>query len=519
MTPDKDRVTFSLSPALTGWKAYAFVACALLASSLLAVVCVHVLSPTNILMIYLIGILAVVVRTGQGPSALMCVLGVSSFDYFIISPRYSIAPTDSQYLITLAVILAVTLSISRLINQARAQNDLIRTRETQARLLFELIRELMTSQGRSDLYGTAARRIASIFHCPVLILSVREEEVPTPHGDARDIDQASWDPAIVDWVRRHRLPAGRGSQDFPKAQGLYLPILDSVGLLGVLYVEPSFDQPLRREQNHLLQALTGQVGFSAENIRLSEERREAWKAAEAERLRSSLLSSVSHDLHIPLSVIKGSASSLLDPSDGLDSDGRRQLLQGIYQESARLERFLRNLLEMTKLGAGPGALKRDEYILEELLGSVLTRLRPELRDRPVVIDLQETLPMVQVDGLLIEQLLGNLLENALKYTPDGTPIEISARVTGNFMQVDVSDRGPGLEEGSFERVFEKFYRGKRDAQHRGSGLGLAICRGVVEAHGGRIWAENQKDGGARFSFTLPLAPNRQTATPGGTQDA
>jgi two-component system sensor histidine kinase KdpD len=161
---------------------------------------------------------------------------------------------------------------------------------------------------------------------------------------------------------------------------------------------------------------------------------------------------------------------------------------------------------MTKLGAGASSTKREEQILEDLVGSVLNRLRPDLKNRQIVTHLPETLPMVLVDGLLVEQLLANLLENALKYTPPGSPIEISAVRVGDFVRVDVSDHGPGLEAGSQERVFEKFYRGKRDAQRNGAGLGLAICRGVVEAHGGRIWAENRPEGGAQFSFTLPSAP-------------
>lgn len=499
---------FDLYPplTLTGWKAYAFAVYVLLVCNIMAGACVHFLSPTNILMIYLAGILGVVAKAEKGPSTLICILGVLSFDFFIVPPRFSFAPTDSQYVITLAVVLALTLSISGLINQARGQTDIIRARETKARLLFELIREWMVTPEKADLFETASKKISKIFGCPTLILATRGDAPPFPHGDPQSTFPINSNPEIIRWVLDHRQAAGRGFPSFPGNKCLYLPILDSVGVVGVLVAAPDYDQPLGEEQRHLLQVLTGQIGFTAENIRLTKNSREAWKQAEVEKLRSSLLSSVSHDLHIPLSVIKGSASSLLDPSDGLNDDGRRQLLQGIYNESARLERYLRNLLEMTKLGAGASSTKREEQILEDLVGSVLNRLRPDLKNRQIVTHLPETLPMVLVDGLLVEQLLANLLENALKYTPPGSPIEISAARDGDFVRVDVSDHGPGLEAGSQERVFEKFYRGKRNTQRNGAGLGLAICRGVVEAHGGRIWVENRPEGGARFSFTLPSAP-------------
>jgi len=504
--PKPSSLTGPSAAASSGWKSYAFALLILLGCTIMAEACANILSPTNILMIYLVGILVVVSVAGKGPSTLTCILGVLSFDYCIITPRHAFAPTDVQYIITLVVALILTLTISGLINRAKTQAEIIRARETQARLLFELTRELLSVQDLESLFQTSAEKISDIFNCPAAVLVFGKDGALTRHGAAQVTEpEEGWNADIARWVQENGLVAGRDFYRFPEASSLYLPIRDSTGTLGVLAIQPEPEQSLNAERKNLLQALVGQIGASAENIRLSENSREAWKQAEVEKLRSSLLSSVSHDLHIPLSVIKGSASSLLDPSDGLNDDGRRQLLQGIYNESARLERYLRNLLEMTKLGAGASSTKREEQILEDLVGSVLNRLRPDLKDRQIVTHLPETLSMVLVDGLLVEQLLANLLENALKYTPPGSPIEISAAQDGDYVRVDVSDHGPGLEADSQERVFEKFYRGKRDAQRSGAGLGLAICRGVVEAHGGRIWAENRPEGGAQFSFTLPSA--------------
>jgi len=218
------------------------------------------------------------------------------------------------------------------------------------------------------------------------------------------------------------------------------------------------------------------------------------------------LSSVSHDLRTPLASITGAASSLLENDLPLDASTRRDLLQTIQEESERLSRLVHNLLQMTRLESGAVQVVKDWHPLEEVVGAALGRFARQFQRHPVNARLPKDLPLVPIDDSLIEQVLINLLDNAIKHTPDDTPIEVSAWSEGTGVTVEVADRGPGLAPGEEQRVFEKFYRG-HPATARGAGLGLAICWGFVEAHGGRIWAENRPGGGAAFRFTIPLAGN------------
>jgi two-component system sensor histidine kinase KdpD len=234
---------------------------------------------------------------------------------------------------------------------------------------------------------------------------------------------------------------------------------------------------------------------------LMEKAKKAEIEAESERMRSSLLSSVSHDLRTPLTAIVGSAGALLEKEELSRSPKVRELLENIQEEGERLSHLVQNLLEVTRLESGAVRLEKEKYPLEEVVGTVLDRLKKALRNRHVKVDIPENLPLVPIDATLVEQVLMNLLENAVRHTSQDTGLEISAGVDGKTVVVVVADRGPGLKEDELEKVFDKFYH---NPSSPGSGLGLAICRAIVNAHGGRIWAENRKDGGAVFRFTLPL---------------
>lgn len=226
---------------------------------------------------------------------------------------------------------------------------------------------------------------------------------------------------------------------------------------------------------------------------------------ESERLRSTLLSSVSHDLRTPLATITGAASSLVDGADRLDPAVRRELLQAIHEEAERLNRLVNNLLDMTRLESGALQVRKEWHPLEEIVGSALARLGKRLGDRPVTTRLAPEMPLVPLDDVLMEQVLINVLDNAVKYTPAGTPIEISASLNNGYALLEVADRGSGLPPGEETRVFEKFYRGPLVGRGPGVGLGLPICQGIVEAHGGRVTAENRPGGGLVFRVALPLA--------------
>jgi two-component system sensor histidine kinase KdpD len=258
------------------------------------------------------------------------------------------------------------------------------------------------------------------------------------------------------------------------------------------------------EQLHQLETFVSQTALAIERAQLADEAQQAQVRIETEQMRNSLLSSVSHDLRTPLATITGVTGSLIDGREALDAGTRRELLEMAHEEAQRLSRLVDNLLEMTRIDAGAVWVHKEWQPLEEVLGVALNRLETPLANRIVPVNLPPDLPLVPLDGILIEQVLVNLVENALKHTQPNSPIEISARASRQGVTFEVADRGPGLPPGDEQRVFEKFYRVSSTSKSGGTGLGLTICKGIVEAHGGRIWAENRPGGGAIFRFTLPF---------------
>jgi two-component system sensor histidine kinase KdpD len=313
---------------------------------------------------------------------------------------------------------------------------------------------------------------------------------------------------VAKWVLEQGQVAGQGTTTLPGAAGIYLPLPASHGTVGVLGVLPADARRIADpEQLHLLETFAGLTGLALERAALAAEAERIRLDMETERLRNSLLSAVSHDLRTPLSVITGAASTLLDSGPPLDTIAHWELVASILDESERLNRLVANLLDMTRLEAGALTVRKDWQPIEEVIGAALSRLTRLLKDRPVTTRLAPDLPFVPLDDLLIQQVLVNLLENAVRHTPPGTPIEIAAALDGRTLVVEVSDRGPGLPSGDPDRLFEKFYRAVAAGMQSGSGLGLAICRGIVELHGGKIHAENRPGGGAVFRFSLPLGEN------------
>jgi two-component system sensor histidine kinase KdpD len=284
-----------------------------------------------------------------------------------------------------------------------------------------------------------------------------------------------------------------------------MPLVGSSGPIGVVALRPTdSSRLLDPDQLHLLESLVNQVALAIERTRLSDEAEKAHVRAETERMRNAILSSVSHDLRTPLATITGAASSLLDEQGPSDPVARLELSRSIYREADRLDRLLKNLLDMMRIEAGAVQLSKEWHPVDEVVGSALARLEGRLRDHIVNTTFPADLPLVLVDGVLLEQVVINLVENAVKYTPPGSAIDLSASASDREVVVEVADRGPGIPFGEEARIFDKFYRGKL-AREGGVGLGLTICRGIVDAHGGRIWAENRSGGGALFRFSIPLS--------------
>jgi two-component system sensor histidine kinase KdpD len=399
--------------------------------------------------------------------------------------------------------LIVGVVISGLTVRTRAQAEAARHREQRTAALYAMSRELAGTRGVDTLLQVAVRHVAEVFRSQVvMLLPGRDGLLASWPGGQFAVDAN--DLGVGRWVFEHRQPAGLGTATLPGASALYVPLTGSAGAVGVLGVRPpdrhAMDEP---ERLHRLETFASQTALALERARLAEDAQAAQVRVETERLRNSLLSSVSHDLRTPLAAITGAASTLLQDGSRLDDATRRGLLDSVHEEAERLNRLVQNLLEMTRLESGAVTLRRELHPPEEVIGAALGRLGERLGSRRVTTRVPPDLPLVPMDDVLIEQVLLNLLDNAVKYTPAGTPIEIIATATDRNVTIEVADRGPGLPPGDEEKVFEKFYRADRVARG-GAGLGLAICRGIVQAHGGRIWAQNLPGGGVAFLFTLPL---------------
>jgi len=459
---------------------------------------------SDLIMVYLVGVMLTAMRGQRGPSISASVVSVLLFDFFFVPPRFSFSIAHASYIVTFLVMLGASLLISTLTLRIRRQAETARLAALRTAAQHRLSSQLAEARGVERLLEAAARVIAEAGECRLSIL------LPDAAGQVRPrvAHPVEWpmsekERGVAQWVYEHSQPAGWGTETLASAELLCLPLRARRETLGVLGLRRRGSPPTV-DFIRLLEAFAGQVALALEVERLEEEQRRAVLQIEAERLRSSILSSVSHDLRTPLATIMGSSGSLLEAWPALDEPTRRALISDIHEEAERLSRLIANLLEMTRLEGGALELRREPQPLEEIVGAALSSLDKRLKDRTLEIRLPDDLPLVDVDGLLAQHVLINLIENALNYAPADRPIGVEGRAVESGVEVEVKDFGPGLAPGEEELVFEKFYRGANSARTPGSGLGLAICKGIIEAHGGRISAANRSGGGAVFRFTLPI---------------
>ncbi|HSN05278.1 MAG TPA: sensor histidine kinase KdpD [Nitrospira sp.] len=463
----------------------------------------------NLIMMYLIAVIVIAIRLGRGPSVLASVLSVAFFDFFFVPPYYSFAVSDLQYLLTFGVMLVVALVISNLAVRLHQQAELARYRERRTGVLYTMSRDLATHRGTGMLAQLAAKHLRDVFDAQVAIfLADLDKRVQVQRSEGLHFEFDPKESGVAQWVFDHNERAGLGTDTLPGTSALYMPLAGSAGAIGVVALRPTdSSRLLDPDQLHLLESLLNQVALAIERTRLSEEAEKAHVRVETERMRNAILSSVSHDLRTPLAAITGAASSLMVEQGELDSAARRELSRSIFREADRLDRLLKNLLDMMRIEAGAVQLNKEWHPVDEVVGAALARLEGRLREHTVNTAFPADLPLLLVDGVLLEQVVINLVENAVKYAPPGTPIDLSASAGDREVIVEIGDRGPGIPFGDEARIFDKFYRAK-PAREGGVGLGLTICRGIVEAHGGRIWAENRSGGGALFRFAIPL-PDQQ----------
>jgi two-component system, OmpR family, sensor histidine kinase KdpD len=458
----------------------------------------------DLAMVYLLGIMIIASRTGKGPSLLAALLSVASFDFFFVPPYHTFAVSDVKYLVSFVVMFIVAYVISTLTFRIREQANAARFRERRTAALYNLSKELVHEQEVKNLCLIAEKHISEVFPSKVVILMPDEKgnlNAPITAEETFALDQGEL--GVAQWTFDHRQQAGLGTDTVPGAKALYLPLVTSSRTVGVLGILPgSSPGTFGPEQMHILESFANQTAIAIERALLTEEAQNALLKAETETLRNTLLSSVSHDLRTPLAAITGAASTLLQPDISLDKHSKKELVKTIYEEAGHLNEVIRNVLDMTRLESGAIVVKKEWQSIEEIIGVVLNRFSEKLNDHPLSINLSPDLPLVPFDALLVEQVLMNLLDNAIKYSPKETPLDLSAMLKSDSLLVELADRGPGIPQGEEKRIFEKFVRGS--TARGGIGLGLTICQTIITAHGGDIWAENRPSGGAVFRFTIPI---------------
>ena len=496
------------------WLAYGLGVVGVVLSTALTWLMFPYFNISTLIMVYLMGVVLVAIRYGRGPSVLATILSIAAFDFFFVPPYFTFAVSDVEYLLTFAVMLLVALTISGLAVRTKQQADLARHQERRTAVLYALSRELATHRGLETLAQLAVQHVREVFESQAAVFVVDpDKRLILQRGEQLFFEFDPKESGVVQWVFDHGERAGLGSDTLPGASALYLPLVGSRGPIGVLAVRPilttRFGDP---EQLHLLEILGNQIALALERARLADEAQQAHVSVETERMRNAILSSVSHDLRTPLATITGAASGLIEEKDQLSPAARDDLAKSIYHEAHRLDRLVRNLLDMTRLESGAVQLQKEWHPFEEIVGAALTRLESRLNGHRIRTNFHPDLSLVLVDGVLMEQVLINLLENALKFSPPSTAIELSATGSDHELAFEIADRGPGIPSGDEQRIFDKFYRAG-SAREGGVGLGLTICRGIIEAHGGKIWAENRPGGGALFRFTLPIEKAQPTIEP------
>ncbi len=484
------------------WSHYAQAIGVVAAATGVSFLMARIFEPANLVMVYLLGVMVVALFIGRRPAVLASLLSVAAFDFFFVPPHFTFAVSDTQYLFTFGVMLVAALALSTMANWLRVQTAAARRRELRTAALYRLGRELAPLGSTDALLTATVRLVGEEFDGRAVVLLADESgRLRLRAGELGEPETARHEGGVAQWAFDNALPAGIGTDTLPAAHGVYLPLIGSRGPIGVLGLSRASGEALRPDQFRFLEAIGNQAALAIERSQLAGQAEATRVQVESERLKNALLSSVSHDIRTPLAAITGAATSLL--GDSIPEPTRRELTATIAEEAQRLSRQVGNLLEMTRLEAGPIEIHKEWHLLEESVGAALERFHARLDGRTVTVSVGAA-PLVRYDDVLIDQVIFNLIENALEHTPEGTPIEIRGGRDREGVWLEVADRGPGFEPGTEAQVFEKFHRGAAARGSRGIGLGLAICRSLIQAHGGRIVALNRAGGGAAFRFWLPL---------------
>ena len=466
----------------------------------------------NIGLVFLTAIVGIAVRFGLWPSLFASVVAALCYNFFFTEPYYAFTISDPKDVIAVVFFTIVAIVVSNVAARARSQAIAAMARARTTDLLYAFSRKLAGVGTLDDVLWATAYQTALMLKVRVMLLLPEDGSIVVKAGYPPEdmLDEA--DVAAAKWAWQNNRSAGRGSDTLPGAKRLFLPMRTSRGAIGVIGIDSDKPGPLLTpDQRRLLDALIDQSALAIERVHLVEDLERAKRTAEADRLRSALLTSISHDLKTPLAAVLGAAGTLRDLSSALSDGEKADLLATIVDEAERLNRFIANLLDMTKLESGAIVPNAAPHDIGEIVGSALRRANKILAHHHIELELVADLPMLELDAVLFEQVLFNLLDNAAKYSPDGTTIRIQSWRERDAVCLQVLDEGDGIPPAELEHIFDKFYRAEKGDQVRaGTGLGLAISRGFVEAMHGTITAANRTDrSGAVFAIRLPIPPQTE----------
>lgn len=485
------------------------------ASLLMMIVMTLIITPisaflgiANISMLYLLPVLLSAARWGRLPAVVTATMGVITFDFFFVPPIFTFTVADLRYLLSFTIFMLVGLMTGTLSARLKEQIKYSRQRENRVSALYALSRDIAAVDKLDDVLESIVSNIAGTLEGQVVLLLPNEKgKLVLKNGFRSNSFINNSELAVASWVFDKGQKAGKGTETLGTAAALYLPLSTEQGVQGVLGIcfnaQEAQNDP---ERLRLLEAFIGLAAMAINRIKLAEQARQTHTLIESERLRTALFNSLSHDLRTPLASIIGAVTGLIEDQNAVYSpEAQQDLLQTILHGAERMNRFVNNLLDMARLESGMLKLNKDWCDLQDIIGVAVNNLGEALTSRPLDINVQPELPLVRADFILIEQVLINLLDNALKYSEQDSKIVVSTQKRGKQVETAVANRGQGIPETDLSKVFDKFYRLNSPLQVSGTGLGLAICKGIIEAHGGEIWAENNKLGGVTITFTIPLS--------------
>ncbi|MBN1644033.1 MAG: DUF4118 domain-containing protein [Dehalococcoidales bacterium] len=499
---------------VVNWKGYIFGLGLTVLCTLIGRLLILFFAPANVIMVFLLCVTVTAIFWGLGPSIFVSVLSVLAFDFFLVPPYFTFAVADTQYIFTFTVLLLVGIVISYLTAKIQEQTKESKQQERETAILYSLSRNLNVTAGLDDTLKTITRGIHETFGCNTLILlsdSLNSEKfISQRENQSFTIDEGELKSAVLSIQNQETTGQKPDMLQYKKAR--YVPLKTSRGMIGIMVLQ-SLDTPKdwTAEQTRLLKVFAGLAAVAIEHIQLAEKAKNAQILEATEKLQTALLNSISHDLRTPLVSVIGVLSSLQEKDISLDDEAKRNLIQVAREEAERLNHLITNLLDVSRVESGTIKMSRQLFDVQDLVGTALEQMGGRARTHQININVPIELPLVFVDFGLIVQTLVNVLDNAQKYSPADSPIDIKARQTGHEVYIEIADHGVGIPSQDLLHVFDKFYRIQRPDNVAGTGLGLSICKGIVEAHDGKITAENRTGGGTVIRLVLPVSDPSKSA--------